>query len=272
MAQRTTKIGPESVAVVTGAAHGIGHALCAGLAQRGAAVAMLDIDRAALDVVDLPRSLALTCDVTRADSTHDAARYVEAQLGAPSLLICNAGISVTGPIERLSVQDIDAALAVNFWGVVHSSQAFLPALRRTAHQRGHAAIAVVLSDFALISLPTKAAYAASKHAARAFTEALAGEVADANIAVSAIYPGATATEIVRRGRATDSRKQAAEAAFLRDGMAVEQVARRIIRAIERGDRRVLVGRDAHLFDLLSQLSPRAFNWMVRRFWRRVPFL
>src|SRR6185503_9678995 len=100
------------------------------------------------------------------------------------LLINNAGVSVAGPVEDLTVEDFQRGMGVNFWGVVHGCQAFLPHLRAAARRGEAAAVCNVLSDFSLFSLPTKAAYAASKHAARAFTEALGAELHGSGIAVT----------------------------------------------------------------------------------------
>ena len=116
------------------------------------------------------------------------------------------------------------------------------------------------------------AYAASKHAAHAFTVALGAELAGSGVTVTAVYPGATATALVARGEAVDSEKQAREAAMLARGLAPEEVARRLVRAVERGRRRVLIGRDTRLLDFATRAAPALVQAAVRRYWRRVPFL
>ena len=188
------------------------------------------------------------------------------------IVVCNAGVSVAGEVERLPTEAIRRALDGNFWGVVHTSRAFLPALRESATRHGRASLAVVLSDFALFSLPTKAAYAASKHAARAYTEALGAELHGSGVAVTAAYPGATATGIVRSGYAVDGAKQRVEAEFLSKGMPPEAVAARIAKGIDRGRARVLIGRDTRAIDLATRMAPGLVQFAVRRLWRRVPFL
>jgi short-subunit dehydrogenase len=163
-------------------------------------------------------------------------------------------------------------MSVNYWGVVHACRAYLPVLRASAVS-GHAtAIAVVLSDFAFFSLPTKAAYAASKHAAHAFTVALAGELAGSGVRVTAVYPGATATGIVAHGEAVDPVRQVREAEFLAGGMAPAKVAAALLRGVERGKARVLVGTDARLLAVANGIAPTLTQWAVRRWWRQVPFL
>lgn len=261
-------------AVITGAANGIGRAIAREYARRGLGLALLDRDEAALrsTTETLPESTAYACDVRDEASVTRAREEVEATGADVRVVVCNAGISVAGPVEQLPIDEIRRAMDVNFWGVVHVSRAFLPALRASARRHGRASLAVVLSDFALFSLPTKAAYAASKHAARACTEALGAELHGSGVVVTAAYPGATATGIVRSGYAVDPTKQRTESDFLAGGMTAEAVAARIVRGIDRGKARVLVGRDTRAIDLATRLAPGLVQFAVRRLWRRVPFL
>lgn len=266
--------GGSSTAVVTGAANGIGKALAHEYHRSGRHVALLDQDRAGLETVasGLPGATIHPCDVSDEASLLKAREEVLAGHPDVGVVVCNAGISVAGPVEDLPVDAIRRAVDVNFWGVVHTSRAFLPALRGSAFRHGRASLAVVLSDFALFSLPTKAAYAASKHAARAYAEALGAELHGSGVTVTAAYPGATATGIVHRGFAVDEGKQHLEAGFLAKGMAPEAVAARIVRGIESGRARVLIGRDTRMLDLASRMAPGFLQLAVRRWWRRVPFL
>ncbi|WP_353269462.1 SDR family oxidoreductase [Gemmatimonas sp.] len=267
------RIDSETVAVVTGAARGIGRAVAEALHARGARVAALDVDAAELmSHAATPNWLALPCDVSSEGATARAAEDVAKSYGLPNLLIACAGVSVAGAVEASTRAQMERAMAVNFWGVVHTCREFLPALRTRAGTGQPAAIVVVLSDFAFFSLPTKAAYAASKHAAHAFTLALAGELAGSGVRVIAVYPGATATDFVARGEAVDPQRQAREAAYLARGMRPEAVAARIIRGVERGQTRVLVGIDTQLLHVVTRLAPTLTQWAVRRWWRRLPFL
>ncbi len=267
-------VGSRTVAVITGAASGIGRALASELDGRGARLALVDIDCAGLDKVAAAskRCTIHVCDVADPEAVRAASRAAVAAHGAVHLLINNAGMSVAGPIEDLSIMDFQRAMAVNFWGIVHGCQAFLPHLRAAALRGEGAAVCNVLSSFALFSLPTKAAYAASKHAARALTEALGAELHGTGISVTAAYPGATATALVERAYAVDEVKRRREAEFLAKGMRPEAAARKILRGVERGKARVMIGRDTWLIDAAARLAPGLFQATVRRFWRRVPFL
>ena len=268
------KLGAQSVAVVTGAASGIGCAVVRELAKRGATIAMIDTDRDGL--ADVARATArctpFVCDVRDPDALARAADEIVRSHGRVDLVANNAGVSVAGSVEALTLAQLHHAMDVNYWGVVHGCRAFLPVLRATAADGSPTALCNVLSDFAFFTLPTKSAYAASKHAAHAFTMALAAELAGSGVTVTAVYPGATATALVARGDAVDSEKQAREAAMLARGLAPEKVARRLVRAVERGQRRVLIGRDTRLLDLATRLAPGLAQAAVGRYWRRVPFL
>ena len=268
------KLGAQSVAVVTGAASGIGRAVVLELAQRGATVAMIDTDRAGLAEVAraTARSTPFVCDVRDPDALARVADEIMRTHGRVDVVVNNAGVSVAGSVEALTLEQLQHAMDVNYWGVVHGCRAFLPALRATAADGSHTALCNVLSDFALFTLPTKSAYAASKHAAHAFTLALGAELAGSGVTVTAVYPGATATALVARGVAVDTEKQAREAAMLARGRAPEEVARRLVRAVERGRRRVLIGRDTRLLDFATRVAPGLVQAAVRRYWRRVPFL
>ena len=267
------RIGSDTVAVVTGAAHGIGRAVVDELRARNARVAALDIDATALAAVPTDASrLSVPCDVSDEAAVRRAEAVVTDTFGTATLLIACAGISVAGPVESLSRAQLERAMAVNYWGVVHACRAYLPALRASAASGRATAIAVVLSEFAFFSLPTKAAYAASKHAAHAFTMALAGELTGSGVRVTAVYPGATATDIVVRGEAVDPVQQAREAEFLARGMAPAAVAVALLRAVERGHARALVGADTRLLAFANRIAPSMTQWAVRRWWHRVPFL
>lgn len=259
---------------VTGAASGIGSAVARAYAARGARVALLDVDETALEALarELRGATAHVCDVAREGAVEAARDAVLAAHGGVNVLVCSAGVSSAGPFERIPSDVFRRTIEVNFLGTVHACRAFLPPLRTAASRREQAAIANVLSLFALFALPTKSAYVASKHAAKAFTEALAAELHADGVRVTAVYPGATATPIARRGWAADDAKRAMEEEMLARGLAPEIVAERIVRGIDAGRARVVVGRDTRAVELLSRLAPALAQHALRRLWRRVPFL
>jgi len=267
------RIASDTVAAVTGAANGIGRAVALELARRNAHIALIDVDCDGLDTLvnRLPASSKHVCDVSNDEAVKTASRAILAMHGKINLLINCAGIAVAGPLERLAIDDFEAAMGVNFWGQVHCCRAFLPHLHVAATQREGAVICNVLSVFALCVMPTKAAYAASKHAARAFTEVLGHEVRGTGISVLAVYPGSTATDFVLHGRAVNESQRQAEARFLARGMQPERTARKILRAIEHERARTLIGYDTRIIDVAARVAPRLFQAAVGVFRRYLPF-
>jgi NAD(P)-dependent dehydrogenase (short-subunit alcohol dehydrogenase family) len=259
------------VAVVTGAASGIGRALAQVLARRGSSLALADVDAAGL--ADTAR---LVEDAGRRASTHvvdvaDWERMVAfadeavAAHGGVDLVVNNAGVSVTGTLEEQSIEDLRWIVGVNFWGVVHGCKAFLPHLRR--RPEGH--LVNVSSVFGLIGLPTQSSYCATKFAVRGFSEALWAELADSRIGVTVVHPGGVNTNIVRASRTADpdAKAQMIER-FERSAVAPEVVAEQIARGVERGALRVRVCRETYAVDWAKRLFPSGVHRLVRAGYRR----
>jgi NAD(P)-dependent dehydrogenase (short-subunit alcohol dehydrogenase family) len=267
------RLGSGAVAVVTGGAAGIGHALVELLLERGAEVVVVDSEPGGLHALleARPGATGHVADVSQLDAIRGIAATVRDRLGRVDLLVNNAGVSVAGHFEDIPVEDLRRVMDVNFWGTVFSCRAFLPLLRIAA-EGGGAVICNVLSDFALLGVPGKSGYAASKFATRALSEVLGAELQGSGVSVLAAYPGATATGLVRRGRAVDAAKQETEARYLDRAMRPEYVAHRILRGIERGRSKLLIGWDVRAIDLATRIAPGLTQWALRRYWRHVPFL
>lgn len=171
--------------VVTGAARGLGAALARELARRDARIALLGLEPHALEQVaaTLPTpALALPVDVTDPAALHAAARTVRARLGAPSVVVANAGIAQAGPLQSADPHSWRRVIEVNLTGSALTAQAFLPDL---LHTRGyHLQIA---SLAALGAVPMLSAYCASKAGVEAFTHALRAETAHRGVAVGIAY-------------------------------------------------------------------------------------
>lgn len=260
------------VAVVTGAASGIGRALAEVLARRGCSLALGDVNgdglaetarrveaagrRASTHVVDVADWQAVQAFADAAVAAH----------GGVDLVVNNAGVSVTAPLEEQSIEDLRWIVGVNFWGVVHGCKAFLPHLRR--RPEGH--IVNVSSLFGLIGLPTQSSYCATKFAVRGLSEALWAELADAGIGVTVVHPGGVDTDIVRSSRSADPEAKARMIErFERRAVAPEVVAERIARGVERGALRVRVCRETFVVDWAKRLFPAAVHHLVRVGYRRL---
>jgi butyryl-CoA dehydrogenase len=150
-------------------------------------------------------------------------------------------------------------MGINFWGVVHGTKAFLPHL--AAAGEGH--IVNLSSVFGLISVPSQSAYNAAKFAVRGFTDALRMElaIADSPVSCTTVLPGGVKTNIARNARIDASVADLAGDADTAAGDEFEKLAHttaadaaaQVLRAVERNRRRVLVGADAKLIDVVSRL-------------------
>lgn len=262
----------DRVAVVTGAASGIGRALALALAERGADLALVDVDEpglreAAAEVEKQGRRASVhVVDVSDAAAMAALPDTVVKLHGRVNLLVNNAGVSVTGKLEEQSLEDLHWIVGINFWGVVHGCKFFLPHLRAS----GDAHIVNVSSMFGLIGLPTQSSYCATKFAVRGLSEALWAELRDDGIGVTCVHPGGVRTNIVRSSRTGDAAAKARiMAQFERRAAPPEEVARQILRAVERNQLRVLVCRETHVTDWVKRLVPASVHHAVVWGYRRM---
>ncbi|MCB9679660.1 MAG: SDR family oxidoreductase [Alphaproteobacteria bacterium] len=256
----------SSTAVVTGAASGIGEALARALDARGVRLALCDVNEARLaEVAGSLRQTPLVrgVDVRDAEAVQAFADEVLSAYGAPDLVIANAGVALAGDFLSGAPADWDWIVDINFWGVVNTCRAFLPAM--VERKRGW--IANVSSIFGIIGVPNCTAYCATKAAVKGFTESLDQELRATGVGVSCIHPGGVSTRITKDGR-VGSRMfggltKERSVRIIERGMPPEQAAGIILRGIERGQPRILVGRDAWFLDKLQRLAPVRYRDLVR---------
>ena len=179
------------VAVVTGAASGIGLATALELARRGATVAAVDRNVAA----GVPQPLhAYECDVTDSAAVASVVERIGRELGCLDVLVNNAGIGAQGTVAENDDQEWLRVLDVNVVGIARMSAAALPHLRRSSA----AAIVNTCSVAALVGLPRRAVYSASKGAVLALTRAMAADHVREGIRVNCVTPGTANTPWVQR--------------------------------------------------------------------------
>lgn len=192
-------------AVVTGAGSGIGQALAYAFAGEGMRVAIADVEVGALRATEQELAargasvLAVPVDVSSADAVHAFAAAVDAAFGGADVLCNNAGVFAGGLIWDRPVADFEWVMGVNFYGILHGIQAFVPGMI-TRGRPGH--IVNTMSAAGLFPSAFSAPYTASKFASLALTECLAGELAavGAPIGVTALCPGAVKTGIASSER------------------------------------------------------------------------
>ena len=254
------------VAVVTGAASGMGRSLALQLAQEGARLALSDVD---------VTGLAETCRAARAAGAqvHEqrldvsdrlavdaSAATVVREYGAVNLVINNAGIALAGDVEDLEHADIARIMDIDFWGVVHGTMAFLPHVIAS----GDGAIVNTSSVFGLVAMPGQSAYNAAKFAVRGFTESLRTEmlVARRPVTVTCVHPGGIKTNIVRNSTALGRHDAAALSELFDKRLArtsADQAAKVILKGARKGKAKVLVGPDAYFLDLLARVSGSGYQ-------------
>jgi NAD(P)-dependent dehydrogenase (short-subunit alcohol dehydrogenase family) len=179
----------DRVALITGAASGIGRKLALQLAAQGAKVAALDrqddgLQKLAAELSGRPFARA-AADVTDLSAVRAAARELEGELGPADLLIAAAGIGRKTPGDDFSAEEINAHIQVNLMGVVNSIDAVLPGMKQ--RRRGH--LAVLSSVASYRGLPLLAGYCASKAGVNALFDALRIELPPLGIDVTTVCPG-----------------------------------------------------------------------------------
>jgi len=179
--------GSSGLAVVTGAAQGIGAAIARRLATDGYEVAVLDLDDTrAKSLAQEIGGRAVHCDVADPDSVRAAA----AETGAADVLVNNAGIWFTEPTLDATDEHLQAVVAVNILGVLYCSRAFVPAMI----EKGAGSIVNISSGAAKSSSPGYGVYPASKAAVISLTRQLSMEWGPAGVRVNAVGPGVIQTE------------------------------------------------------------------------------
>jgi NAD(P)-dependent dehydrogenase (short-subunit alcohol dehydrogenase family) len=215
-------------------------------AERGAKIVLADIDEAALAQAEKELAaagaavLGVATDVTRRESVQALADAAFARFGATHILCNNAGIAIAGPLVGADPDDWQASMAINFWGVVHGIDAFLPRMLEQ-DQRGH--VVNTSSMAGLVGMDWLGIYCATKFAVVGLSESLRRELAPRGIGVSVLCPMLVATRIAENSARTLGRALPAEGAgggsdasanlALQGGViAAQEVARRVVGAIE----------------------------------------
>jgi NAD(P)-dependent dehydrogenase (short-subunit alcohol dehydrogenase family) len=250
------------VVLITGGSRGLGLLLAREVARRGAKVAVCSRDEAALERARFELAgrgaavLAIVCDVTRQEDVRRAVRRVFDQWGHVDVLINNAGIIQSGPMEVMTLDDYRTAMDTHYWGPLYAILELLPSMRR--RRSGH--IVNVASIGGKISVPHLLPYSASKFALVGLSEGLRSELAKDGIAVTTVCPGLMRTGSPRN--ALFKGQHRAEYAWfaLSDSlpgtsMSAERAARQIVRAFCRGDAEVILSLPAIAAQKVHGLAP-----------------
>lgn len=237
----------NKVAVITGAASGIGLGMARALVGAGVNVAMLDVEEQALAKAHEPFETVnvdvqrFPCDVSDREHVRQVAAAVREHFGRVDILCNNAGVAAGGAIDETTEDDWDWVLGVNLHGVVNGMRAYVPIIK-AGGEGGHVVnTASILGHYALARMSI---YAASKYAVVAISEAARADLAEHDIGVSALCPGMINTRILRSDRnrpaqfahGSDSWSQgrdAIEQRFREEGLDPDVVGEQVVDGIRR---------------------------------------
>lgn len=182
------------------------------------------------------------------------------RFGRVDAVINNAGILYSGDVLDTEFTDFEHLMNVNFWGVVNGCKAFLPFVM--ASERG--SVVNVSSAFGLMSAPGYSAYNSAKFAVRGFTESLRQEMllSGKPVRVTCVFPGGIKTTIARSARVAATLDKAAVVESFESSIArtePTEAARVILRGVERGRPRVLVGTDARIVDVITRIASSGYR-------------
>jgi 2-hydroxycyclohexanecarboxyl-CoA dehydrogenase len=184
----------NKVAIVTGAGQGIGRGIAEKLAAEGATVVVTDVNEAtAKETADAigNGAVGIRADVTSRESVEAMAAQVHGQFGRIDVLVNNAGWDKASPFVDSDPADWDRVIAINLYGVLHTSKAVLPIMA----EQGHGSVVNLASDAGRVGSSGEAVYSAAKGGVIAFTKAIAREVARHQVNANAVCPGPTDTAL-----------------------------------------------------------------------------
>ena len=259
----------NSVVIITGAASGMGQYMAVQAAQKGGFVIATDVNEKGLaETQAMAKTLGCSIEIQLLDVSTKATIDAFAQQTLPILnnrkliLINNAGIGLmSGNFNDTPLDDFEDLLNINLWGVIRMTKAFYPYF--IERNEGH--IVNISSVFGLGGVMFQSAYCTAKFGVRGFTETLRMELIDTNIQTTSVHPGGIKTNIVRnstvKGRfATQEMLDQSVQQFDKNApTTAENAAQQILNAVETNKKRLLIGSDAKLIDLIIRLFPVSFT-------------
>jgi len=259
----------DKVVVITGAGSGIGRALAQRLAGKGARLALSDVNAKGLEetlgslpAVTEARGYAL--DVSDRQAVFAHADTVKRDFRTAHCVINNAGATMIGTIEHMTVDEIDWQLGINLWGVIYGTKAFLPMM--LAQSEG--CIVNISSVFGLVGYPAQGAYNISKFGVRGLTECLWSELEGTGVRAVCVHPGGIKTNIEKAGRrCAAAGEEEARFSALADKLlqtSPDDCAADIIAGIEQGRKRIITGNRSTTLYWLSRLLPNAYPAILKR--------
>jgi len=258
--------GLSPVVVVTGASKGIGAELARQLARQGARLVLAARDGEALERVAAQcreaggSAITVRADVTKERDCLAIMAGAHLAFGRIDVLVNNAGATMWSRFEDVADLGVyERIMQVNYLGAVYCTSHALPLLRES---RG--LIVGIASLTALVGVPTRTGYAASKHAMRGFFDSLRIELAESGVGVTMVYPGFVATGIRENASGPDGKPIRVSPVKESEVMPVEDCAARIVRAIHRREREVVMTARGKMGLWLKLVAPGLVDRIARR--------
>lgn len=251
--------------VISGAGGGLGRALALRFARAGARIVGLDRDHDAIASLGAElahvgaEALALPCDVTDAAACAAAIEAALRRFGRIDVVINNAGLSHRSPFADTDVAVLRRVMDVNLFGAIHLTHPAVPSLRQA---RG--LIVAISSVAGFTPLIARTGYAASKHALHGLFESLRTELAGDGVDVLLVCPSFIATHIDRNALGAQGGAASHAQVVVGRPLDAADVADRIVRACERSQRLLLIGRTAHAAWWLSRFAPALYERIMAR--------
>lgn len=217
----------NKVALITGAAQGMGASHVRMFIDEGAKVVITDINlEAAQKLADElgDNALALKLDVSKADNWKDVLETTEEKFGPVTVLVNNAGVGIFKLLEDLTEADFRLTFEIDELGVFLGMKAVVPYMKKA----GVGSIVNISSVDGLVSAPTAIAYSASKHAVTGMTKGAAAELGQYNIRVNSVHPGVIESPMAEQGDVAEIIKKLEQDIPLRRRARVEEVSNLVI--------------------------------------------
>ena len=256
----------NKVIIVTGGGSGMGRELVLHLLSKNAKVITVDINESALqETVSLATSKkdslkTFVVDITNKTAVEQLLKNAVDTFGFVDGIINNAGIIQPFiKVNDLSYEAIERVMNINFYGTLYMVKSFLPHLLT----RPEAHIVNISSMGGFLPVPGQTIYGASKAAVKLFTEGLHSELANTNVKVTVVFPGAVNTNITKNSGLNMPQPSDAEAKSMKT-LSPAKAAQIMIDGMEKNAYRVLVGKDASFMDLFYRLNPKSAAKMINK--------